>query len=300
MPIFLSQRTRPASTFRDAVAVITGAGSGIGRHLALQLAGHGAILALNDNNADRLGETAAEIERLGGKVLPRVYDVGSREETQAFADEVERTFGRVDVVINNAGVALGVMKIEDVAPTDFEWIIRTNLWGVIHGTMAFLPLLRNRPQAHLVNLCSSFGLLAVPRQVAYCTAKFAVRGFTEALRLELAGSGLHVTLVCPSQVRTNIVRDGRHTSEAARDVQSRVFETRFSKVTAEQAAHAILKGVAARRRRVFIGDARIIDFVSRFLPYGIILRGAQREIKMLDQLPPPERTLAAPIAGQGS
>jgi NADP-dependent 3-hydroxy acid dehydrogenase YdfG len=148
--------------FSQSVAVITGAGSGIGQQLAIQLAQAGAKVAINDYNAESLEQTVQEIRSQGGTVFSHAFDVSDREAMHNFAEMVEEQFGQVDVMINNAGVALGRMKLEEISHEDFQWLININLWGVIHGTVAFLPLLRQRPRAKLVNVCSSFGLLAVP------------------------------------------------------------------------------------------------------------------------------------------
>lgn len=268
--------------FSQSVVVVTGAGSGIGRQVALQFAQAGARLAINDFDAERLEETARAIELQKGDVYHRAFDVSHREEMCAFATEVEERFGRVDIVINNAGVSLGQMDFEEIPYEDFQWIIDVNLWGVIHGTMAFLPMLRNRPEAKLVNVCSSFGMLAVPGQAAYCASKFAVRGFTDSLRLELMDSAIRVTLVCPSQVRTNIVRNGRHRDEAAKQKLIHQFDTMLTRITPADAARTILRGLQKNREFVPIGqDAKIFNFASRFVPQWIIKVLTRRALKQL-------------------
>jgi NAD(P)-dependent dehydrogenase (short-subunit alcohol dehydrogenase family) len=267
----------------DAVAIVTGAGSGIGRQLAMQLAAKGAQLALNDYDAELLAGTQREIEVLGGRVIGEAFDVGSLEAMRAFADRVEQHYGRADIVVNNAGVALGPMNLDDVSYADFEWIVKVNLWGVIHGTMAFLPLLRLRPQASLVNVCSAYGLLAVPRQVPYCATKFAVRGFTDALRLELMDTNIRVTLVCPSQVKTNILRNGRHKDEAAKADIVRKFDERMTRHSADDMARAILSGIEHGRETVVYGrDARIFSFASRFLPLSVIKSAARKALRRFE------------------
>ena len=186
------------------------------------------------------------------------------------------------------GVALGHMNVEDVSIENFKWIVDVNLWGVIHGTMAFLPLLRERPEARLVNVSSAWGLLAVPGAAPYCATKFAVRGFTDSLRLELMDTNVCVTLVCPSQVKTNIVHNGRHKNESARASLIRAFDKTMTNISADEAARLILAGVARKQRRVLIGrDARIFDLASRFLPDFILRFVTRRELRKL------ERELAA-------
>lgn len=271
--------------FSQSVAVVTGAGSGIGQHLALQLSKTGARVAINDYDSERLAATSEQIQSQGGTVFSQAFDVSDKEEMHRFAKEVEREFGQVDVMVNNAGVALGQMTMDDVTYEDFRWIVEINLWGVIHGTLAFLPLLRERPQAKLVNVCSSFGLLAVPEQTPYCTAKFAVRGFTDSLRLELMDTNIRVSLVCPSQVRTNIVRYGRHKDEAARHDQIEKFDTVHTRITPSDAATTILDGLRKNREFILVGsDAKLFNIASRFVPRFIIKRFTRRELKRIASL----------------
>lgn len=271
---------------KNAVAVITGAGSGIGRELALQLADVGAELAVNDHNPDLLAETTTEVASRGGTVFARSFDVSDRAAMDEFSNDVRERFNRVDVMVNNAGVALGDIPLEEVSHEDFHWLMNVNLWGVVYGTTAFLPLLRERseqhPEAGLVNICSSFGLLAVPGQVPYCTSKFAVRGFTESLRLELIDTNIRVTLVCPSQVKTNILRHGRHKSEEQKAEIVHKFETYMANVTAEEAAAAIIDGVKRNKKQILIGrSAKQSAFASRFLPRFVIEHKVKKVLKQL-------------------
>lgn len=267
----------------QAVAVVTGAGSGIGRELALQLSRRGARLALNDASEESLDETCRLIESEDGTVIRDVFDVSSREAMQAFAARVEEHYGRTDVVINNAGVSLGVMKADEIPREDFEWVININLWGVINGTMAFLPMLRARPEASLVNVSSSFGFLGVPLQAPYCASKFAVRGFTQSIRLELLDTGICVTLVYPSRVRTNILRNGRHKDEATREELVRLFEERVSRIEPADMAEAIIRGIEHRQEEILYGrSSKIYSFVSRFVPRAVIKAVARRGLKKVD------------------
>ena len=270
--------------FSGNVAVITGAGSGIGRALALQLAEQGALLAINDRSSEALAETRREIEDRGGTVLCHAFDVGSWTEMQAFADAVHTHYGRVDAVINNAGVALGQMNVEDVSIENFEWIVKVNMWGVFYGSMAFLPLLRHRPKAHLVNVCSVFGFLAIPGQAPYCATKFAVRGFTDALNLELMDTNVAVTLVCPSQVKTNIVRNGRHKDESTKANLIQFFDKKTTNISPEDAARIILEGVARKERRILVGrHTRLFDLAARFMPHAIMKMVARRKLKKFER-----------------
>ena len=271
------------STLRDKVVVITGAGSGIGRALAFQAASEGAILALSDWNELPVKETLrlATGKRVGEGIARRV-DVRSQGEVNAFASEVQAAFGGAHVVVNNAGVSLsdtvGSMKRED-----FEWLIDINFWGVVRGTEAFLPQLRARDDAHLVNISSIFGIVGIPGQSAYNASKFAVRGFSESLRQELHGSSVKVTCVHPGGVRTNIIRNGKMntTSQGAVAIPEKVA-TEFDKLartSPEEAARIIWKGTMAGAPRVLVGaDAKVLDVLQRLLPagYPTVLRVAQR------------------------
>jgi butyryl-CoA dehydrogenase len=261
----------------QAVAVITGAGSGIGRQLAIQLCRAGARLALNDSNAESLAETRRAVEELGGQAFVRAFDVACWQEMCEFAEAVQAEYGQADIVVNNAGVALGPMRLQDVSHADFQWIVNVNLWGVVNGTMAFLPMLRQRPAASLVNISSCYGLLAVPLQAPYCTTKFAVRGFTDSVRLELMDTDVCVTLVCPSQVRTNIIRNARHKNEVDKQDLIRKFDERMTRSTPDEMAQTIIGAILHKREHVVFGrDAKIISFVSRFLPRAVIKKVARR------------------------
>lgn len=270
--------------FDGKVVAITGAASGIGRALAADLAGRGAQLALCDRDPDGLADTVARCEGRGVKVSAQVLDVADRAAVYAWAEAVHGDFGVVNMIVNNAGVALGA-NIESMSYEDFEWLMGINFWGVVYGTKAFLPYLIESGDGHVVNLSSVFGLISVPSQSAYNAAKFAVRGFTDALRMELAAAGHPVssTTVHPGGVKTNIVRNGRVDPglgrAADREKAHRDFQ-RMAGTTPEKAARQILAAVQADRRRVLVGpDAKVIDLVSR-LPAGLYQRvltaGARR------------------------
>lgn len=252
--------------FTGKVAVVTGAGSGIGRALALELTRRGATVAISDVDVEGLDETAAAVRGLGGEPRSDVLDVRQRELVFGYADEVAAQFGRVDVVINNAGIAY----FGDVVETpfkDLERVMDVDFWGVVNGSKAFLPHLE-AASGHLVNISSVFGLFSVPSQAAYNAAKFAVRGFTEALAMEmrLAGGRVAVTCVHPGGIRTNIARNATSTESKAGDHDrlARVFEDKLARTTPEKAARVILDGVEKGRVRVLIGaDARVLDLVVR-------------------------------------
>jgi butyryl-CoA dehydrogenase len=258
-------------TFRGRVAAVTGAGSGIGRALARELAARGAHLALSDINEATLAETVMLCEAAGAaaKITSQRVDVADRDAVYAWADQVVADHGRVNLIFNNAGVALAA-SIEAMSYEDFEWLMSINFWGVVHGTKAFLPHLKAAGEGHVINMSSVFGLISVPGQAAYNAAKFAVRGFTDALRMELEmnPSGVSCTTVHPGGVKTNIARNARVDPSLAAtlshpDAAADEFD-KMARTTPESAARQILLGVTRDRRRVLVGpDAAVIDLVSR-------------------------------------
>lgn len=259
--------------FKNKVAAITGAASGMGRTLAIELARRGCHLALSDVNEAGLAETARLAGQHGVKITTQSLDVAQREAVYAWADAVVRDHGRVNLVFNNAGVALGAF-IDTVKPEDFEWIMGINFWGVVWGTQAFLPHLKRAGEGHIINTSSLFGLLASPTQGTYNASKFAVRGFTEALRqeLDLEQCGVSATSVHPGGIRTNIARAAkmdasmdRATGGQAEAARAR-FDQMLNMTTAESAAQQILRAVERNQRRVLVGmDAKLMDFVVRLL-----------------------------------
>jgi len=267
-------------------AVITGAGSGIGRALAQRLAAHGCPLVLVDANVEALNETA---EVLAGAVLVRELDVRDRQGQLALAAAVgEWAPAPLGAVFNNAGVALST-TVADSAPEDHEWLLSVNFDGVVHGVRAFLPLLLEQGSGTIVNTSSVFGLAGIPYQSAYCASKFAVRGFSEALRHELAGTGVRVATVHPGGVRTNIVRSGRMHADPrglgrTREEIAREFEENV-RTTPERAAEIIHRGVDAGKARILVGpDAYVFDALTRIAP--------THYYRLLSLLPPFRRVSA--------
>lgn len=269
--------------FKDKVAAITGAGSGIGRALAIDLAGRGCNLALSDVNLEGLAETVRLAQEVGRvTITSQKLDVANRQDVHAWADKVVADHGSVNLIFNNAGVAHG-STIEAASYEDFEWIMGINFWGVVHGTKAFLPHLRASGDGHVINISSVFGIIGVPTQGTYNATKFAVRGFTEALRqeLDIEGAPISATSVHPGGIKTNIANAARFDKSAesitgqSQEKSKKNFEKLF-RTTPEQAAHTILKGVEKNSRRVLIGsDAYAIDAMQRLMPsaYQAILGG---------------------------
>jgi NAD(P)-dependent dehydrogenase (short-subunit alcohol dehydrogenase family) len=251
---------------RGAVAVITGAGSGIGRALAVDLAKRGAHLALADVNSNGLDET----RKLMGDAKAQAYtvDVAKAAEVEEFARRVQQDFGRASLLVNNAGVAL-FGTFAEVSLDDMEWLVRINLWGVIYGCKFFLPMLQREPDAHIVNVSSVFGLIGPPGQTAYSASKFAVRGFSEALREELRSTSVKVTSVHPAGISTPIAENAR-AGQATRAEDRAEAKERFKKVATippDHAAQTIIKGILGNKNRVLIGkDAYRIDIIQRLLP----------------------------------
>jgi NAD(P)-dependent dehydrogenase (short-subunit alcohol dehydrogenase family) len=250
--------------FADKVSVITGAGSGIGRALSVELAARGARLALSDVDVVTLAETAALCEKEGAEVRHYPLDVADRKAVLAHAEQVASEFGGVNLVVNNAGVAL-MASVAEMSWDDLEWVMNIDYWGVVHGSKAFLPHLIASGDGHLVNISSVFGLIGVPTQSAYNSAKFAVRGFTEALRQEMLieRRPVRVTCVHPGGIRTNIVRNARGNDGPNAERAVSRFD-QLARTTPEQAARVILRGVERNRPRVLIGaDAYVIDVLPR-------------------------------------
>lgn len=261
--------------YEGRTAVVTGAASGIGRALTVHLARRGANVAASDIDTDGLDATVARCEAEQGKVVPYRLDVADRAAMVAHADEVAATFGPVHLVVNNAGVAVAG-TVEETTFEDFDWLLGINLMGVINGSKAFLPHLIASGDGHLVNLSSVFGLVAPAFNGAYSTAKFGVRGFTEALRQEMIIQGHPVQVHCvhPGGIKTNIARHAR-VKPSAQDRRpghdlGQDFE-RIARTTPERAAATILAGVDAGRARILVGaDAYLIAAVPRLVGAGYV------------------------------
>lgn len=257
--------------FTDKVAAITGAGSGMGRSLAVLLSKRGCHLALSDVNETGLAETVRLVADSGVKVTSQRLDVANKDDVFAWADKVVADHDKVNLIFNNAGVALG-SAVDGGSYEDFEWLMNINFWGVVHGTKAFLPYLKQAGEGHIINTSSLFGLIAVPSQSAYNASKFAVRGFTEALRqeLELEKVNVSATSVHPGGIKTNIAKAARmdkSVESIGMSVNSTAKFEKLFRTTADDAAAQMIRAVEKNQRRLLIGnDAKVLDLMARILP----------------------------------
>jgi butyryl-CoA dehydrogenase len=267
---------------KNKIAVITGAGSGIGRALAIHLAKEGCQLALNDFNEEGLNETLKLLPPC--EVYSEVFDVSDKDHFSLFSENVMERFGSVALVINNAGVTLGKQSTLQTSFADFEWIMNINLWGVIYGTKLFLPHLLKTKESCLVNISSVFGLMGIADQTPYCTTKFAVRGFTESLRMEMINKDILITSVHPGGVKTNIARNAKGWDHVKNkdEVIKRMEKESFIH-TPEKAAKVIVDGIKKGKERILIGrDAYTIDALTRFFPVGytkIVSKQLQKKMR---------------------
>jgi NAD(P)-dependent dehydrogenase (short-subunit alcohol dehydrogenase family) len=278
------------SAVRGKVCVVTGAGSGIGRALALELAGRGARLAISDVNAEGLAETAAAVERAGAQCHQQTLDVADRAAFEAYAAAVAAHYGVVHQIYNNAGIAFSRTILESEY-ADYERVFGVNLWGVIHGTKAFLPHVIASGDGHVTNISSLNGFFAQGEMSHYVTTKFAVRGFTESLRVEML-QGRHrvgVTVVHPGGIKTNIANAAFEDAQklglpttAADEQRRKTYNEKLLRMPAEQAAKIVVDAVEADKPRVLVGnDAKLVDKLVRLLParYAKISVAADRRFK---------------------
>ena len=263
--------------YAGRTAVITGAGSGIGRALAIELAGRGARLALSDVDEAAVADTAQTCSHFGGDVHSYQLDVADRGAFFAHADAVARDFGAVHLVVNNAGVALHG-PVAELSPEDMRWLMDIDYWGVVHGSQAFLPHLIASGDGQLANVSSIFGIISVPKQAAYNAAKFAVRGFTEALRQEMALTGDPVAVSCihPGGIRTAIARSARTTTSEDPTETAQTFD-RLAHTSPQTAARTIVRGLRRDKARILVGaDAWALAALPRVLgaQYGRLVSTA--------------------------
>jgi short-subunit dehydrogenase len=255
-----------------AAIAVTGAASGIGRALAIELAARGADLALADRDEAGLQTVAAEIAKASPrKVSLHRVDVSEQEQIAAFAREAVAAHPSLNILINNAGVSL-LGLFHEIDQAQMEWLFNINFWGAVHATRAFLPHLASQPASHIVNISSIFGIMAPPGQTAYSAAKFAIRGFSEALRheLQIAKSPVRLSVVHPGGIKTNIVRNSRAgvgVTDNERRAQSIERFDAIAQTSPKDAALRIIKGIEKNEPRILIGsDARFMDLLQRFRP----------------------------------
>ena len=264
------------------VAVVTGAGSGIGRELAKRLAREKMSLALADVNETTLQETLSQIGNAGAPVSTHVLNVADPKQVEQFAADVLARHKRVSLLINNAGVALHG-TFEELSVADLEWLMGINFWGMIYGVKNFLPILRREPRSHIVNLSSIFGIISPAGQSAYCASKFAVRGFTEALMHELEATTVGVSCVHPGGIKTPISRNARLGASADAAFHAAgiaLFENRLARTSPETAAARIVDGVKRGEPRILVGkDAIQLERMQRLFPvryWKIMMRNLKK------------------------
>ena len=256
--------------FAGKVAAVTGAGSGIGQALALELARSGAAVAISDVDTEGLAQTEEQLRAIGAPVRTDRLDVTEREALQIYADQINEHFGKVNQIYNNAGIAF-TGDVEITQFKDIERVMDVDFWGVVNGTKAFLPHLIASGDGHIINVSSLFGLMSMPGQAAYNSAKFAVRGFTESLRQEMALNGhpVKVTSVHPGGVKTAIARNGLTAEGVDPTAQSKFFDKRLASTTPQRAAEIILEAVRKNKARVLVGqDAVVLDLIVRITGSG--------------------------------
>jgi NADP-dependent 3-hydroxy acid dehydrogenase YdfG len=251
--------------FAGKVAVVTGAGSGIGQALAIELGRSGAKVAISDVNLEGLAQTEEQLKAIGAQIKSDRLDVTEREAFLAYAEAVNEHFGKVNQIYNNAGIAF-TGDIEVSQFKDIERVMDVDYWGVVNGTKAFLPYVIASGDGHIINVSSVFGLFSVPGQAAYNAAKFAVRGFSEALRQEmiLARHPVAVTTVHPGGIKTGIARNATAAEGLDRDELAKLFDKRLARTSPRRAAQVILDAVRKKKARVLVGmDAKVLDLMVR-------------------------------------
>lgn len=256
----------------NRVAAVTGAAGGIGRAVAVELADRGADVAVSDIDEEGLAETADLVAGRGADVHRAIVDVADREAVHGWADQVAEQFDDVHLIVNNAGVSVSA-SVEGLSYEDLDWIMDINFRGVVHGTKAFLPYIRRAGEGRVVNVSSVFGLIASPTQSAYNASKFAVRGFTESLRAELAldDASVGASTVHPGGIDTDIVRNSRvgdtGVLERSREEVVQEFEQEIARLSPEETAEIIVDGIRRDNGRILVGvDAKLMDIMQRIVP----------------------------------
>jgi NAD(P)-dependent dehydrogenase (short-subunit alcohol dehydrogenase family) len=260
------KQEKPLKSLQNKIAVITGAGSGIGRSLALQLNSAGAHLALCDLDTSGLAETLSLLETKSLAASTHKVDVSDREQMQQFAADVITEHRQVDILINNAGITLTPTPFSEISDQQFEKVIDINFWGVYYGIRAFLPHLQTRPEASIITISSLAGLIGLTGYSPYAVSKFGVRALSESLGMELSGTNIHVMIVHPGGVKTNLIKNAPDLDEAQREAAHHAF-TQAAFLTADKAAEKILRAAQKKRHRLILGtDAKIVYFIRRLFP----------------------------------
>ncbi len=254
--------------FKNKVVVISGAGSGIGRALAVAFAKQGAKLALNDLKPIALNVTAALVKKEGAQVFETSFDVSNKESVAKFAEEVAKHYGQTDVVINNAGIGLGDYLVHEVDLNLFERVMNINFYGVLYGSHYFIPHLLKQPESSLVNISSVFGLTGIGRSGAYCASKFAVHGLNQCLWNEYADTNLTVHSVHPGGINTNITQNSLDYQSVSDTKLHDAFQKEFLKLSPDYAAQTIINGIRKKKRKILIGaEAHQLDLATRIAPF---------------------------------
>ena len=283
--------------FRGKVAVVTGAGSGMGRDLALQLAAKGAKVAISDVNPAGLEETERMLKEQGAEVHSQLLNVAEREAVLTYADDVAQHFGKVNLIINNAGIAHhGEVELTEFK--QYERVMDVDYWGVVNGTKAFLPYLIASGDGHVVNTSSLFGILAMPGQSAYNAAKFAVRGFTESLyqEMRIAGHPVNVTCVHPGGIKTAIARNATVSEGHDQKNTAELFDKKLAHTTSARAAEIIIKAIERNRPRVLVGaDAKVLDLLVRAGGSMYEIVNSKLAVRLLPKADPSPVTSTSPL-----
>ena len=275
---------------KNKVAVVTGVGSGIGRALAELLAKEGCKLSLNELNVDRLNDTIESCKQINPsiEIYSDSFDVSIEEDMHKFAQNTIAQMGHVDIMINNAGVAISMVKAESIKKSDFDWIMGINFWGMVYGSQAFVPHLKARKESALVNVSSLFGLVGIAYQAAYCSTKFAIRGYTESLRMEVLNDAPHVTIhtVHPGGIATNIANDAKDVSNNPK-LNDPSGANELLTLPPSKAAQIIIDHVKKKKHRIIIGkDAKQGDWLQRIWPekYTGMIWKSFKNLKGLDEV----------------
>ena len=260
-------------TLANKVAAVTGAASGIGQMLAVNLARQGCTVAISDIDEAGLRQTATMLEKQNRTFSVHTVNVARQDQVARYADEAVQQHGRMDMIINNAGVALA-QSVEEVTYEDFQWLMDINFWGIVHGVKAFLPHIKKQTEGHIVNISSVNGFITWPNNGPYCASKFAVKGLTEALWQEMRNTSIRVSCVHPGGIKTNIARNARFYRSPGNKMNHAQTVAAFDKIagtSADKAARQIIAGILKDKQRILVGpDAVVLDILTRLFPVRFV------------------------------